>query len=124
MVFWDILAGTAIGALSGMGVGSAGLLVIYLTLFRGFDQRTAQGLNLCFFIFASASAALIHRNRRKIDSATVALNSLGGMPGAYLGCLAASFAHPQFLRKAFGVFLTLAGVLSLLKSRKNPSLRR
>ena len=35
-----------IAVLSGMGVGSAGLLVAYLTAFADVPQITAQGINL------------------------------------------------------------------------------
>ena len=34
-ILLDILAGTAVAVLSGMGVGSGGLLVVYLTLAAG-----------------------------------------------------------------------------------------
>ena len=40
----------AVALLSGMGVGSAGLLVTYLALVLGMPQLQAQGLNLLFFL--------------------------------------------------------------------------
>ena len=43
----------AIAILSGLGVGSAGLLVVFLTVVSELPQRTAQGVNLMFFLFAS-----------------------------------------------------------------------
>ena len=49
----DLLIGTAVAVLSGMGVGSGGLLVVYLTLAGGIAQPAAQALNLFFFIFAA-----------------------------------------------------------------------
>ena len=36
--------------LSGLGVGSAGIFVLYLTLIAGFPQPEAQALNLLFFL--------------------------------------------------------------------------
>ena len=50
------IASFIIALLSGMGIGSGGLLVIYLTLLEKVPQLTAQGINLLFFIFASASS--------------------------------------------------------------------
>ena len=47
----DLIIGTAVAVLSGMGVGSGGLLVVYLTLAGGIAQPAAQALNLFFFIF-------------------------------------------------------------------------
>ena len=52
-ILLDILAGTAVAVLSGMGVGSGGLLVVYLTLAAGMQQAPAQALNLFFFLFAA-----------------------------------------------------------------------
>ena len=43
-----------IAVLSGLGVGSGGLLVIYLTLVEKVPQLTAQGTNLIFFILIKA----------------------------------------------------------------------
>ena len=39
-----------IATLSGLGVGSAGLLVAFLTLCEGMPQLEAQGQNLLFFL--------------------------------------------------------------------------
>ena len=48
----DIIVSFAIALLSGLGVGSGGLLVIYLTLYAGTPQLQAQGVNLVFFLFS------------------------------------------------------------------------
>ena len=45
MLFIHMLASFGIAVLSGMGVGSAGLFVLYLTAFAGLSQLQAQGLN-------------------------------------------------------------------------------
>ncbi|MDD6094353.1 MAG: sulfite exporter TauE/SafE family protein [Clostridia bacterium] len=118
MIVADIIAGIAIGALSGMGVGGAGLLVIYLTALRGLEQRAAQGVNLYFFIFASAASMFVHAAKRKIDRKNVLTVLLGGMPAAYLGCLAASATDPDMLRKIFGGMLVLTGVSAFFKQKK------
>ena len=60
MLWIDILATLLVATLSGMGLGSGGLMVIYLTLIRHVSQLPAQGFNLLFFLFASASST--HRN--------------------------------------------------------------
>ena len=48
----DILAAAVAALLTGMGMGSGGVLVIYLTLWAEIEQYTAQGLNLLFFLAA------------------------------------------------------------------------
>ena len=42
-----------IAILSGLGVGSGGLLVIWLTMVEGMDAIGARGLNLLFFVFTA-----------------------------------------------------------------------
>ena len=48
MFFVNILIAVLIAALSGMGVGGGGLLVIWLVLTAGMPAPTAQGINLLF----------------------------------------------------------------------------
>ena len=43
--------------LAGMGVGSGGLFVVFLTVFLDYPQLAAQGLNLYFFIFCHGGGA-------------------------------------------------------------------
>ena len=71
MIVVDILAALIIAVLSGMGVGSGGLLVLYLTMVRDTPHLTAQGLNLLFFIFASGASLCIHLTRRQMDAAAM-----------------------------------------------------
>lgn len=124
MYILDFVAGTVFGALSGMGVGGAGLLVIYLTAVREVAQHDAQGINLYFFIFASAAAILIHAAKQKIDEFTMLLSLLGGVPAAYLGCLCARAVQPELLRKIFGGMLIVTGLISLFKQRKSRSIKK
>ena len=60
-ILLDILAGTAVAVLSGMGVGSGGLLVVYLTLAAGMQQAPAQALNLFFFLFAAGAEQTVYK---------------------------------------------------------------
>lgn len=120
MLITDIAAGIIIGALSGMGVGGAGLLIIYLTALRGIGQTDAQGINLYFFIFASLAAMFVHAKKRKLDTKNIILTLAGGIPAAYLGCLMASLTSPSLLRKIFGGFLILTGMFTFFEKKKKP----
>ena len=121
MLIIDILSGIILGALSGMGVGGAGLLVIYLTALRGVSQTNAQGINLYFFIFASVSAMFIHAQKRNINYKYVLLSLTGGIPAAYIGSSAAAASNPELLRKIFGAMLIFSGLSVLLKRKKKGS---
>ena len=73
-----------VALLAGMGVGSGGLYVVYLTLFTEKNQLAAQGLNLYFFIFATGAALLVvayglfFRSRGKRLQQAALLLVLGG----------------------------------------------
>lgn len=123
MTFVDILAALLIAILSGMGIGSGGLLVLYLTMFRNTPQITAQGINLLFFIFASAASLCIHLTRRRIPLLPVLLLTASGLIGSLLGTRLALVLPGEWVSRLFGIFLLAAGTVTLLreKARKNPS---
>lgn len=112
-ILWDTLAGVLIAALSGMGIGSGGLLVLYLTLLRGTPQQAAQGANLLFFIFSAGSAISIHLARRKIRFFMVLVLIVGGIPGVLAGTRLALWLPGDWMRKIFGAFLILASLAAL-----------
>ena len=58
MTAWivPLAVGIGTGVLSAWGVGGGTLLLLVMTLFLGVDQRTAQGINLLFFLPTAASA--------------------------------------------------------------------
>ncbi len=114
----DFIAGILFGALAGMGIGGGGLLVIYLTMFDGIEQRMAQGVNLYFFIFASAAAMIYHINKRNINLPFVLICSASGCVFAVFGSLAAEAVDPELLRRIFGGMLIVAGAVTLWKSIK------
>lgn len=109
------IAAFVIALLSGMGVGSGGLLVIYLTLVEKVDQLTAQGINLLFFIFSAASSLLLHITRRRLYAGVILILSLCGIVGSLLGSTVAAKLPSPILSKMFGIMLTVSGILSLRK---------
>lgn len=109
------IAAFAIALLSGMGVGSGGLLVIYLTLVEKVDQLTAQGINLLFFIFSASASLLLHITRRRLYAGVILILSLCGIVGSLLGSTVAAKLPSPILSKIFGVMLTVSGILSLRK---------
>ena len=103
--------------LAGLGVGSAGFLVAYLTLFAGFDQISAQLMNLIFFISSSIAAICINLFKKRLDLKIILLIAVPGVLGAVSG---ASFAHSvdkEFLGKGFGAMLLLFGAISLFSGK-------
>lgn len=109
-----LAVGTALGFLSGLGVGGGSLLVLWLTLVLGKDPAVARGVNLLFFLPAAGIACLFHRKRGTLDFREI-------LPAIAAGCacaLAFSFLSLrldlELLRKLFGGLLIITGLRELL----------
>lgn len=111
-----------IAALSGLGVGSGGLLVIYLTLVENVDQLTAQGANLIFFILSSLASLILSLPKRKIPAGAVFIMIAFGICGSFIGTQLAPILPAAALRKIFGGMLVISG-LKALKVRKKQTRR-
>lgn len=112
----DIISSVALGALSGMGIGGGGLLIIYLTLVKNYPQTDARAINLLFFILAAASSLIIHIKKRKMDPVTVAILAVFGIAGSLLGTKAAAAVPSEITAKLFGIMLIVSGIITLAKS--------
>ena len=107
-----------IAILSGLGVGSGGLFVVWLTMVEGVDAIGARGLNLLFFVFSATSALFFHLIRKRIKVQTVLILSLFGAVGTLVGSLIGDSINPFILKKIFGAMLFLSGLRSLLGKAK------
>ena len=111
-------AAFATAILSGMGVGSAGLFVIFLTLVQDTPQLTAQALNLFFFLFSSGAALCVHLFRTPPFWGLLLLLIPTGLLGAWGGSALALYLPQTLLRKLFGGFLLLSGITGLFSQKK------
>lgn len=106
-----------IAAATGCGLGSAGLLVVYLTLVCGFNQNTAQAQNLIFFIIAASSSLILQMKKYgKIRWKAVILCSLAAIPGILIGTSIRESLPENILRLIFGILLVFVGLIVILKS--------
>lgn len=112
----DAIVAFVIAVLSGMGIGSGGFLVLYLTLAERMAQLAAQGINLLFFLFSSGASLLVHMRKRRLFGGAILAMSAMGMLGSPLGSLVAAALPSELLRKLFGGMLILSGMLALRKS--------
>ncbi len=106
-----------IAILSGLGVGSAGLLVTWLTVVEHVPQMTAQGINLIFFIFSSGAALTIHVFRTPLLWQSVIFLLIAGVSGSFLGVSLAALLPQAILRRIFGYMLIVTGAIGLLKKQ-------
>ena len=115
----DFLVSCGVALLSGLGVGSGGLLVVFLTEYRAVGQLFAQGVNLIFFIFSSGASTAVNLRARNICYGAVTVMSVGGAIGAIVGALVASMLDPDLLRIGFGAMLLIGGIPSFIRSLKS-----
>ena len=117
MTAWvlPLLVGVGTGILSAWGVGGGTLLLLVMTLFLGVDQRMAQGINLLYFLPTAGAGLLFHRKTGMLDRQALRQAIPWGVVTAALGAWAATAMDTAVLRKPFGVYLLVMGVLTLVK---------
>ena len=120
MTAWllPLAVGVGTGILSAWGVGGGTLLLLVMTLFLGVDQRTAQGINLLFFLPTALSALVCPWRGGYLDKPTLKSAVPWAVLAAALGAWAATALDVAVLRKPFGVYLLLSGVSLLLPAKK------
>ncbi len=117
-LIFDIIASIAAASLCGMGVGGGGLLVIWLTLVRHYEQHMSQSLNLLFFIAAAAASMVVHLRNRSLDWRVTLKLALPAMLGTAVGSMIAMELSSALLRRSFGGLLVLSGIKTLLGRRR------
>ena len=111
------LCGLGASILSAWGVGGGTLLLLVMTLFLGVDQRTAQGINLLFFLPTAISALICHARGGYLDKPMLKNAVPPAVAAALAGAWIATALDVELLRRPFGVYLLLSGV-SLLWPQK------
>ena len=112
--FFGSIAAFFIAVLSGLGVGSGGLLVIWLTMVQGMDAISARGLNLLFFIFSASAALIFHILRKKLQYRLVIFMAIFACLGTAIGSYAGAYISSSALRVFFGYMLIVSGGYTLV----------
>ena len=113
-----VLVVFSVAVLSGLGVGSAGLLVAWLVFVKGTPQITAQALNLLFFLFSAGTALLFHSKRSSILWKPLLLLIPTGVLGSLLGVRLAVALPQCLLRRLFGILLIVIGAIGVFSRKK------
>ena len=113
-----LVVGAVTGVLSGFGVGGGTLLLVYMTAFAGMDQHLAQGINLLYFLPAGLMALPAHIKNGYIERPAL-LPAIGaGLVCAALSAWAATAIDVSLLKKCFGAFLIVIGLMELFRKEK------
>ena len=67
MMWVSILAGALCGILSGFGIGGGSLLMVWMTAVLQMEQRTAQAINLLFFLPTAAASLIFHVKGKQVE---------------------------------------------------------
>lgn len=120
MTDWLIpfLCGLGASVISAWGVGGGTLLLLVMTLFLGVDQRTAQGVNLLFFLPTAASALVCHARGGYLDKPTLKSAVPIAVLAALIGAWISNAMDVELLRKPFGVYLLLSGASLIWPQKK------
>jgi len=118
-MLWDALAGLAAGALTGLGVGGGGLLMLYMTTkaLGGLDQHMAQGVNLWYYLPAAGASLVTHIRERNVDWKVVLPAVAGGLVTSALGAWLSHLVDAELLRRLFGGLLLYIGVRELFAKK-------
>ncbi len=108
-----LIVATALGYLSGLGIGGGSLLILWLTLVLEMDPATARSINLLFFLPSALISCLF-----RAKQGSLSISSL--IPAIAAGCLAAGLCawlstaiNTETLKKIFAVLLLAAGLREL-----------
>ena len=111
--------GVACGILSGFGIGGGSLLMVYLTAMCSLAQTVAQGINLLYFLPTSLGALIFHIRSKQVAWRAVIPAALAGCAAAAVGASLAVGLELALLRRLFGGFLVLVGLLEFFRRPRN-----
>lgn len=114
----SVVAGLISGTLGALGLGGGSVLILYLTIFMSVDQRSAQGINLIFFIPCALIAIFLHSRKKLICWKLWLISAPVGVIGAFLGSYIASLIDSSALSKVFAVLLFIFGCSEIFHKRK------
>ncbi|MPN09801.1 hypothetical protein SDC9_157093 [bioreactor metagenome] len=110
-----VLIGLASGIISGMGIGGGTILIPALSFIMETPQQQAQMINLLFLVPTAIVALIKHKKEGNIDFKTAKPVIFYGIIGAIIGSIIAVNMEAELLRKFFGGFLFIMGIIEIFK---------
>lgn len=115
MWLWYLMAGIAGGVLGGMGMGGGTLLIPLLTLALGVEQMSAQAINLIAFVPMALVSLIFHIKNKLVDFKILLYTLPLAIALSVVGALLVTKLGDDVLRKLFGWFMLIIGVVFLIK---------
>lgn len=113
-----IFVGTALGFLSGLGIGGGSLLILWLTLVLNMDPAAARGINLLFFIPSALTAGYFRWRQGAIRFGKILPAMIAGCAAALVFSWLSLRLNTTVLKKLFGILLIATGLREFLYKGK------
>ena len=110
----NVIVGTVLGFLAGLGTGGGSLLILWLTVVLSVDPAIARSVNLLFYIPSALIASLFRIKKGGFSLRKVAPGILAGSISAAVFCYIGTLLNTELLKKAFGILLIAIGINELL----------
>lgn len=108
------------GLAGSMGLGGGTVLILYLTQLEQINQKTAQGINLLFFLPYAVYSVISYKKMGLIHSPTVKKLIFSSLTGALAGYMIIGRIQTDLLTKLFGAFLIILALREFFsKDEKN-----
>ena len=108
-----LLISTALGFLSGIGIGGGSLLILWLTMVLHTDPLVARSINLLFFIPAALVSSILRRKQSKPDWKCILPAALSGCAAALVFSWLGTGLDTGLLKKLFSGLLLITGLREL-----------
>lgn len=102
--------------LSGMGIGGGTLFVMLSTLLLGFEQKTAQAINLIMFLSAGISSTIFNFKNKVIKKELAKKIVPLVIIGSFIGTIIVKNIQSEDLRLYFSIFMALIGAYEIISS--------
>ena len=116
MIF-NILAGFLSGLTASMGLGGGFVLMIFLTVFKTYNQIYSQAINLMFFIPIAIFSSIFHIKNKLVEVKPLIFFIIFGTIGVVFGFLMIYILPINILRKLFSLLLLFYGIKELFHKK-------
>lgn len=114
-----VIIGIVSGVISGLGIGGGTILIPALIFFLDIEQKLAQQMNLIYFIPTAIMALVIHAKSGNIEKKPLPKLITLGIIGAIIGSFIGIRIDNNVLKKMFGGFLLIMGIIEFKKCEKS-----
>lgn len=113
-----LVLGTALGFLTGLGIGGGSLLMVWLTAVLGMQTMVARSINLLFFLPGAAVAFTFRKKQGIIQWKHILPPALAGCISSAVCSQLSTVVDNSILQKTFGIILIIAGLRELFWTNK------